>query len=165
MRVGFGYDVHRLIKGRRLVLGGVDVPHEVGVLGHSDGDVLAHAVADALLGAAALGDIGSHFPDTSDEWRDADSIKMLNRVGDLVAEAGYRTVNVDATVALERPRLRDFIDSMRANLASAMGIDVSAVSVKATTTERLGFEGREEGVAAYAVCLIEKRSNQLGKHD
>jgi len=158
MRVGFGYDVHRLIEGRRLVLGGVDVPHEVGVLGHSDGDVLAHAVADALLGAAALGDIGSHFPDTSDEWRDADSIKLLTRVGDLVAEAGYRTVNVDATVALERPRLRDFIDSMRANLASAMRIDVNAVSVKATTTERLGFEGREEGVSAYAVCLIEQQS-------
>ncbi len=160
MRVGFGYDVHRLIEGRRLVLGGVDVPHEVGVLGHSDGDVLAHAVADALLGAAALGDIGSHFPDTSDEWRDADSIKLLTRVGDLIAEAGYRTVNVDATVALERPRLRDFIDSMRANLASAMRIDVNAVSVKATTTERLGFEGREEGVSAYAVCLIEQQSEQ-----
>lgn len=159
MRVGFGYDVHRLVEGRRLVLGGVDVPHEVGVLGHSDGDVLAHAVMDALLGAAALGDIGSHFPDTSDEWRHADSLGLLGRVRDLIEASGYRPVNVDVTVSLQRPRLRPFIDAIRRNLAATLGTDVESVSVKATTTEGLGFEGREQGVAAYAVCLIDKRSD------
>lgn len=165
MRIGFGYDVHRLVEGRSLILGGVDIPHDVGVLGHSDADVLAHAVADALLGAAALGDIGSHFPDTSDEWRDADSIKLLRCVSDLVASAGYKTVNVDATVAIQRPRLRPFIDAMRSNLASALSVNVEVVSVKATTTERLGFEGREEGVSAYAVCLIDNPSRQAESND
>lgn len=165
MRVGFGYDVHRLVEGRPLILGGVDIPHGSGLLGHSDADVLAHAIADALLGAAALGDIGTHFPDTSDEWRDAYSIDLLRRVSELISEAGYVTVNVDATVAMQRPRLRPFIDAMRSNLASALGVETGAVSVKATTTEQLGFEGREEGVSAYAVCLIDKRADRVARND
>jgi len=160
MRVGFGYDVHRLVEGRRLILGGVDIPHGSGLLGHSDADVLTHAVVDAMLGAAALGDIGTHFPDSSDAWRGADSIDLLRRVAGLISEAGYVTVNVDATVAMERPRLRPFIDAMCSNLAVALGVEIGAVSVKATTTEQLGFEGREEGVSAYAVCLIERRPGQ-----
>ena len=160
MRVGFGYDVHRLVEGRRLILGGVDIPHGSGLLGHSDADVLTHAVVDAMLGAAALGDIGTHFPDSSDAWRGADSIDLLRRVAGLISEAAYVTVNVDATVAMERPRLRPFIDAMRSNLAVALGVEIGAVSVKATTTEQLGFEGREEGVSAYAVCLIERRPGQ-----
>ncbi|HUF09954.1 MAG TPA: 2-C-methyl-D-erythritol 2,4-cyclodiphosphate synthase [Rhodothermales bacterium] len=165
MRVGFGYDVHRLVEGRRLILGGVDIPHGSGLIGHSDADVLAHAMADALLGAAALGDIGTHFPNTSDEWRDADSMDLLRRVSGLISEAGYVTVNVDATVAMQRPRLRPFIDAMRSNLASALGVEIGAISVKATTTEQLGFEGREEGVTAYAVCLIERRPGREGRND
>jgi len=162
MRVGFGYDVHKLVEGRRLVLGGVDVPHERGVLGHSDGDVLAHAVADALLGAAALGDIGKHFPDTAAEWKNADSIVLLGKVRVLVDQAGYDVVNVDATLALQRPKVLPFIDAMRANLARALRLTEANVSVKATTTEKLGFEGREEGVSAYAVCLIERRPDGDG---
>ncbi len=162
MRVGFGYDVHRLVEGRPLILGGVDVPHERGVLGHSDGDVLAHAIADALLGAAALGDIGKHFPDTAAEWKDADSIELLARVRELIHEAGYEVVNVDATLALQRPKVRPFIDAMRTKLALALELTVEEVSVKATTTEKLGFEGREEGVSAYAVCLIERRTQAHG---
>ena len=162
MRVGFGYDVHRLVEGRRLILGGVEVPHERGVLGHSDGDVLAHAIADALLGAAALGDIGKHFPDTAAEWKDADSIELLAKVRELIHEAGYDVVNVDATLALQRPKIRPFIDAMRTKLALALGLTVEEVSVKATTTEKLGFEGREEGVSAYAVCLIERRMQAHG---
>jgi len=162
MRVGFGYDVHRLVEGRPLILGGVDVPHERGVLGHSDGDMLAHAIADALLGAAALGDIGKHFPDTAAEWKDADSIELLARVRELIHEAGYEVVNVDATLALQRPKVRPFIDAMRTKLALALELTVEEVSVKATTTEKLGFEGREEGVSAYAVCLIERRTQAHG---
>ena len=165
MRVGLGYDVHRLVEGRALILGGVGIPHGSGLLGHSDADVLAHAITDALLGAAALGDIGTHFPDSSDEWRHADSIDLLRRVAGLISEAGYVTVNVDATVAMERPRLRPFIDAMRSNLAMALGVEIGAVSVKATTTEQLGFEGREEGVSAYAVCLIERRPGREGRND
>lgn len=165
VRVGFGYDVHRLGPGRRLVLGGVNVPHETGAVGHSDADVLAHAVADALLGAAALGDIGVHFPNTSDEWKDADSLDLLRRVSSMVADKGFSTVNVDATIALERPKLRPYIDAMRANLASVLGIETGDVSVKATTTERLGFEGREEGVSAYAVCLIRSRHTDPSPDD
>ena len=154
MRIGFGYDVHRLVEGRPLVLGGVRVPHESGLEGHSDADVLLHAIADALLGAAALGDIGVHFPDTDTRWRDADSRMLLGEVGRKVEEAGYRIVNIDATVALQRPRLRPYIDTMRHNIAEVLDLELGQVSVKATTTERLGFVGTEAGAAASAVCLL-----------
>ena len=154
MRIGYGYDVHRLVEGRPLVLGGVRVPHEWGLEGHSDVDVLLHAIADALLGAAALGDIGVHFPDTDTRWRDADSRMLLGEVGRKVDEAGYRIVNIDATVALQRPRLRPYIDTMRHNIAEVLDLDLGQVSVKATTTERLGFVGTEAGAAASAVCLL-----------
>ncbi|MCA0268607.1 MAG: 2-C-methyl-D-erythritol 2,4-cyclodiphosphate synthase [Bacteroidetes bacterium] len=154
MRIGFGYDVHRLAPGRPMVLGGVRLDHPVGPDGHSDADVVLHAVCDALLGAAALGDIGQHFPNTDDRWRGADSRVLLREVARLVAEAGYRVGNVDAMVALERPKLRPHIDAMRANLAADLDVGVSSVSVKAGTNERMGFVGREEGVAAYAVCLL-----------
>ena len=157
MRIGYGYDVHRLVEGRPLVLGGVRVPHEWGLEGHSDADVLLHAIADALLGAAALGDIGVHFPDTDARWRDADSRMLLGEVGRKVEEAGYRIVNIDATVALQRPRLRPYIDTMRHNIAEVLDLDLGQVSVKATTTERLGFVGTEAGAAASAVCLLNQR--------
>lgn len=156
MRIGYGYDVHRLVEGRPLVLGGVTIPHERGLDGHSDADVLLHAVADALLGAAALGDIGLLFPDTSDEWAGADSFELLATVRRRVADEGYRVANVDATVALQRPKLRPHIDAMRARIAEALMIEAGRVSVKATTTERLGFVGEEAGAAAHAVCLIER---------
>jgi 2-C-methyl-D-erythritol 2,4-cyclodiphosphate synthase len=154
MRIGFGYDVHRLVEGRPLILGGVTVPHETGLAGHSDADVLLHAITDALLGAAALGDIGLHFPDTDERWRDADSKMLLQAAYERVREAGYRVGNVDTTVALQRPRLRPFIDAMRAEVAGVLGVEIGCVSVKATTTERLGFVGAEAGAAAYAVCLL-----------
>ncbi len=153
-RVGIGYDVHRLVPNRKLIIGGVHVPSDVGLAGHSDADVLLHAVSDALLGAAALGDIGLHFPDTDEEWRDADSLKLLAAVGDLIRDRGYDVINIDATVVLESPKLRPYIDQMRMNIAQATGIDVGAVSVKATTSERIGFVGREEGASAQAVCLL-----------
>ena len=155
MRIGIGYDVHRLTEGRPLILGGVRVEHERGLDGHSDADVLVHAIIDALLGAAALGDIGQHFPDTDPEWRGADSMKLLGGVMERIAEAGYRVGNVDAVVVLQRPKLRPHIDAMRANLAGALGVGVGRVSVKATTGEKMGFAGREEGAAAHAVCLLE----------
>lgn len=157
MRIGYGYDVHRLVEGRPLILGGVRVPHKCGLDGHSDADVLLHAIADALLGAAALGDIGTHFPDTDVRWRDADSQMLLREVGRKVEEAGYRIVNIDATVALQRPRLRPYIDTMRHNIADVLDLDLGQVSVKATTTERLGFVGSEAGAAASAVCLLNQR--------
>lgn len=156
-RVGFGYDVHPFDEERPLILGGVTIPHDRGLAGHSDADVLLHAVADALLGAAALGDLGSHFPDTDDRWRGADSRDLLAEVVQRVEQAGFRVVNVDATVALQRPKLRPHVDAMRRNVARVLGVEVDRVSVKATTTERLGFVGREEGVAAYAVCALEER--------
>ena len=155
MRIGHGYDVHRLVEGRRLILGGVDIPFEKGLLGHSDADVLAHAISDALLGAAAMGDIGKHFPDTDDKWKDADSLKLLSAVCDMLREKGYKISNVDATVLAQRPKLRPYIDTMRENLAAACGIDVDAMSVKATTEEGLGFTGTGEGVAVHAVALID----------
>lgn len=158
MRVGFGYDVHRLVEGRTLILGGVTIPHDTGLDGHSDADVLLHAIADALLGAAALGDIGSHFPDTDDAWKGADSMDLLARVAASVHEAGYRISNVDTTVALQRPKLRSHIDAMRQNIAAALDLSVGQVSVKATTTERLGFVGQEEGASAYAVCMIDEQN-------
>ncbi len=158
MRVGFGYDVHRLVEGRPLIIGGVTVPHETGLDGHSDADVLLHALADALLGAAALGDIGLLFPDTDEEWRGADSAELLREVARRVRAEGYRIANVDATVALQRPKLRPHIDAMRETIAAVLEMGVGTVSVKATTTERLGFVGSEAGAAAYAVCLIERKA-------
>ncbi len=155
MRIGHGYDVHRLTAGRRLILGGVEIPYEKGLLGHSDADVLLHAVADALLGAAALGDIGQHFPDTDPRYRGADSRKLLAAVGKLLAQAGYRPVNIDATVLCQAPKLAPHIPVMRQNIAAALGMDVGKVSVKATTEEHLGFTGSGEGIAAHAVALIE----------
>ncbi len=154
MRIGMGYDVHRLVAGRPLIIGGVTIPHETGLDGHSDADVLLHAITDALLGAAALGDIGLHFPDTDNRWKGADSRDLLRETVRVVAEAGFVVGNVDATVALQRPRLRPHIDAMRACIAEVLGISLQAVSVKATTTERLGFVGTEAGAAAYAVCLL-----------
>lgn len=154
MRIGIGYDVHRLAPGRPLILGGVRIEHALGLDGHSDADVLVHAVIDAMLGAAALGDIGQHFPDTDPAWQGADSMKLLAHVGTLVGEAGYRVGNVDAVVVLQRPKLRPHIDAMRASLAAVLGVEVGQVSVKATTGEKMGFAGREEGAAAHAVCLL-----------
>ena len=156
LRIGHGYDVHRLTEGRPLILGGVAVPFDRGLLGHSDADVLVHAVMDALLGAAALGDIGRLFPDTDPAYAGADSIVLLRRVTEVLAEQGFALVNVDATVLAQRPRLAPYIPEMRRALALAMGMDVSRVSVKATTEEGLGFTGRGEGMAAHAVALIEK---------
>jgi 2-C-methyl-D-erythritol 2,4-cyclodiphosphate synthase len=154
---GIGWDSHRFAPGRRLVLGGVDVPHDRGLTGHSDADVLTHAIIDALLGAAGLGDIGQHFPDTDERWRDADSLALLRAVVEHVAAAGLRVVHVDATVALERPRLGPHRDAIRARLAEGLGVDGAHVNVKATTGEGMGFVGREEGVAALAVATLEPR--------
>jgi 2-C-methyl-D-erythritol 2,4-cyclodiphosphate synthase len=156
-RIGHGYDVHALGEGLRLVLGGVEIPHTKGCIAHSDGDVLIHALCDALLGAAALGDIGKHFPDSSDEFKGIDSTKLLERVVLLLAENGYGVGNVDMTIAMQRPKLRPYIDVMRERIAACIGIDSDCVSVKATTTEHLGFEGEEKGVSATAVALIYKR--------
>ena len=153
-RVGFGYDVHKLVKGRALILGGVEIPFERGLLGHSDADVLAHAIGDALLGAAALGDIGRHFPDTDEQYREVDSLWLLQQIVMRIADAGFEIGNVDATVVAQRPKLAPHIDAMRQQLSRALGIDRNGVSVKATTSERLGFMGREEGIAAQAVVLI-----------
>ena len=153
-RIGHGYDVHVLKEGLRLVLGGIQIPHTKGCVAHSDGDVLIHALCDALLGAAALGDIGLHFPDSSDEFKGIDSRVLLRRVTALLREKGYRIGNVDCTIRMQQPKLRPHIDRMRETLAADMEIDVGRVSVKATTTERLGFEGREEGVSVSAVALI-----------
>ncbi len=156
MRIGHGYDVHKLVSGRRLILGGVDIPHELGLLGHSDADVLTHAVMDALLGAAALGDIGRHFPDTDPAYAGADSLKLLQAVMGLLKEHGYRLGNVDATVLAQAPKLAPHIPRMRENLAAAMAVDVGQVSVKATTEEGLGFTGEKQGIAAHAVALLEE---------
>ncbi len=156
VRIGHGYDVHRLVAERPLILGGVTIPYEKGLLGHSDADVLAHAVSDALLGAAALGDIGGMFPDTDPQYAGADSLKLLSAVVAAVHEAGYVPVNIDATVLAQTPKLKPHIPLMREKLAKACGLSVEAVSVKATTEEGLGFTGNGEGMAAHAVCLIEK---------
>ncbi len=155
-RFGMGYDVHRLVAGRKLILGGVTVPHEKGLLGHSDADVLLHAVADALLGAAALGDIGRHFPDTDPKYAGADSGKLLAHVASLLKEKGYRVGNVDCTIVAQRPKLKDYIPAMQENIARILGVTLGDVNVKATTEEKLGFTGSEEGISAYAVAGIEK---------
>ncbi|MBE6200966.1 MAG: 2-C-methyl-D-erythritol 2,4-cyclodiphosphate synthase [Rikenellaceae bacterium] len=158
MRVGFGYDVHALGEGLKLFLGGVEIPSEVGCIAHSDGDVAIHALCDALLGSVAAGDIGKHFPDTSSEFKGIDSKILLERTIDILHKEGYKVVNVDITIALERPKLRPYIDTMRSTLAATMGINDEAVSIKATTTEKLGFTGRSEGIAAYAVALVDELS-------
>ena len=155
LRIGQGYDVHRLVSGRRLVVGGVEIPHETGLLGHSDADVLLHAISDALLGAAAMGDIGCLFPDNDCRFKDADSLVLLSAVAEKLKESGFSIVNIDCTLIAQKPKMRPYIDEMRANIARACGISVEFVSVKATTEEGLGFSGREEGMAAQAICLIE----------
>ena len=157
LRIGHGYDVHRLTEGRRLILGGVEVPYEKGLLGHSDADVLTHAVMDALLGAAALGDIGQHFPDNDPAYAGADSLELARHVARILSEHGCRVENIDATILCQRPKLAPHIPAMRANLAAAFGLPVDAVSVKATTEEHLGFTGEGLGIAAHAVALIETR--------
>ena len=154
MRIGQGYDVHRLTEGRKLILGGVDIPYEKGLDGHSDADVLVHAIMDAILGAAALGDIGLLFPDNDDAYLGADSLKLLHTVGERVRAAGYEIGNIDSTVIAQRPKLRPYIDEMRGNISKALNIDISRVSVKATTEEHLGFTGRMEGIAAQAAALL-----------
>ncbi len=155
MRVGMGYDVHRLVEERRLILGGVEIPYEKGLLGHSDADVLLHAIMDAMLGAAALGDIGRHFPDTEPAYKGADSMVLLEACREKILAAGYRVHNLDALICAQAPKMAPHIETMRANIARALQLDVDAVNVKATTTERLGFVGDGSGISAYAVCLLE----------
>lgn len=155
MRIGHGYDVHRLAENRKLILGGVEIPFEKGLLGHSDADVLLHAISDALLGAAALGDIGKLFPDNDPKYEGADSLVLLKKVYEEVQKSGFHAVNIDATVLCQRPKLRSYIDGMRKNIAEVCGLEIGAVSVKATTEEGLGFTGSGEGIAAHAVCLLE----------
>lgn len=154
MRIGTGYDVHRLEEGYRLIIGGVEIPYEKGLKGHSDADVLVHAVMDALLGAAALGDIGKLFPDTDERYRGISSLKLLARVGEVLSENGFRVENIDATIIAQAPKMRPYIDKMRQNMADTLGIDLSQVSVKATTEEHLGFTGRGEGISAQAAALL-----------
>lgn len=159
MRVGMGYDVHRLEENRKLILGGVEIPYEKGLLGHSDADVLVHAVMDSLLGAAALGDIGKHFPDTDEKYKDADSIKLLALVGELIDKENMLISNIDATVIAQNPKLAPYIQDMRANMAAALKIDTKQINIKATTEEKLGFTGEGRGISAQAVCLLEEVSN------
>lgn len=156
MRVGIGYDVHVLVEGRKLVLGGIEIPHEKGLLGHSDADVLIHAVMDALLGAAGLGDIGEHFPDNDDRYQDISSVLLLNKVKKLLAEKGFRLHNLDCVILAETPKLAPYREKMRNNLADQLDVDIANVNIKATTTEGLGFTGRKEGIAAQAVCTIKR---------
>ena len=156
MRIGHGYDVHKLVEGRKLIIGGVEIPHTLGLLGHSDADVLTHAVMDAILGAAAMGDIGRHFPDNDNSFKDIDSQILLKRVMELVRGKGYEIVNLDATIIAQKPKLSPHIPVMVETLAANMGIETDQINIKATTEERLGFTGREEGISAHCVCLIEK---------
>lgn len=156
MRIGHGYDVHRLVEGRDLILGGVKIPYEKGLLGHSDADVLLHAVSDALLGAAGLGDIGRHFPDTDPKYKGADSLELLRQVYRKVSEKGYRVGNIDVTMIAQRPKLKDYIPQMQANIAAAVEAEPDRVNVKATTEEKLGFTGTGEGMSCHAVCLLEE---------
>ncbi len=159
MRIGNGYDVHKLTEGRKLILGGVDIPYEKGLLGHSDADVLIHAIMDALLGALALGDIGKLFPDTSSDFKDISSILLLKKVNEVLKKENYAIINIDSIIAAQSPKLAPYIDIMRENIAQALDIPVENISVKATTTEHLGFEGRGEGISSYAVCLLQKKDN------
>ena len=159
MRVGMGYDVHRLAEDRKMILGGVEIPYEKGLLGHSDADVLVHAIMDALLGAAALGDIGKHFPDTDPEYKGISSIRLLKHVGGLLDENRYMIENIDATIIAQRPKMRPYIDTMRQNIADALCIEIDQVNVKATTDEGLGFTGDGEGISSQAICAIEKYTN------
>lgn len=156
MRVGLGYDVHRLEEGRACIIGGVDIPYERGLLGHSDADVLSHAIGDAILGAARCGDLGKHFPPSDDRWKDADSLELLRQIVRIVGDAGFRIVDVDSVIIAQEPKMSPHREQMRANIADALGVPVDAVGVKATTTEWLGFEGRGEGIAAQAVALLEE---------
>lgn len=156
IRIGHGYDVHAFAENRKCIIGGVEIPYEKGLLGHSDADVLLHAISDSLLGAAALGDIGKHFPDTDPEYKGADSLKLLSSVVKLIEDRGYKVINIDATVIAQAPKLATHIVAMRENIAKALNVDVDFVSVKATTEEKLGFTGRKEGISAHCVCLIEK---------
>ena len=156
MRIGHGYDVHRLVEGRDLILGGVKIPYEKGLLGHSDADVLLHAVSDALLGAAGLGDIGRHFPDTDPQYKGADSLELLRQVYRKISEKGYRVGNIDVTMIAQKPKLKDYIPQMQANIAAAVGTALDRVNVKATTEEKLGFTGTGEGMSCHAVCLLEE---------
>ena len=155
-RVGHGYDVHRLTEGRKLILGGVDVPYSLGLLGHSDADVLVHAIMDALLGACGLGDIGRHFPDSSEEFRGISSLILLSRVKSIIESEGYTVVNVDATLVLQRPKVSPYIDEMKSNIATVLCVETDRINVKATTEEHLGFTGRGEGISAHAVAMIKK---------
>ena len=161
MRVGMGYDVHKLVEGRKLIIGGVDIPYEKGLLGHSDADVLLHAIMDALLGAAALGDIGKHFPDTDERYKGASSIELLKTVGGLLDENNFIIENIDATIIAQKPKMRPYIDTMRGNIAGALGIDINQVNVKATTEEGLGFTGSGEGISSQAICSLNTVSNYI----
>lgn len=154
MRIGFGYDVHTLVKGRPLIIGGVKIPYEYGLLGHSDADVLIHSVMDGIFGAMASGDIGGHFPDTEDEYKDIDSMILLKRTKKIMDDSGYEIGNIDTTVAAQAPKLAPYIQEMRNNIGKALGVSSDRISVKATTTEHLGFEGRQEGISSYCVCLL-----------
>ena len=154
MRVGMGYDVHKLVEGRDLILGGVKIPHTLGLLGHSDADVLLHAIMDALLGAAALGDIGKHFPDTDPQYKGISSIRLLEHVAKLIEEKGYIVENIDATIIAQKPKMRPYIEEMEKNIATALHIDVSQINVKATTEEGLGFTGAEQGISSQAICAL-----------
>lgn len=156
MRMGIGYDVHKLVEGRRLILAGVDIPHKLGLLGHSDADVLVHAIMDSILGAMALKDIGYHFPDTDDEYKDISSLELLSRVKEMMDKNGYEIINIDSVVAAESPKLAPYIDEMREKIARVLGTDIGNINIKATTTEKLGFIGREEGISSQAVCLLKE---------
>lgn len=156
MRIGFGYDVHQLIENRKLILGGVEIPFEKGLLGHSDADVLIHAIMDSILGALALGDIGKHFPDTDQKYKDISSLVLLENVYNLMKEYEYEIGNIDATIGAQRPKLATYIDEMRLNISKVLNTDIDNINVKATTTEKLGFIGREEGISSYSICLLKK---------
>ncbi|MBE7048547.1 MAG: 2-C-methyl-D-erythritol 2,4-cyclodiphosphate synthase [Ruminococcaceae bacterium] len=158
MRIGHGYDVHRLVTGRPLMIGGIEIPYEKGLLGHSDADVLLHALMDAMLGALALGDIGTHFPDTDDSYRGANSLHLLNKVNDLIHQQGYTVTNADITLLAQAPKLAPYIANMRATIAKTLQLPLASISVKATTTEKLGYEGRGEGISCHAVCLLKNLS-------
>lgn len=159
MRVGIGYDVHKLIDGRKLIIGGVEIPYEKGLMGHSDADVLVHAIMDALLGAAALGDIGKHFPDTEPQYKDVSSIELLKRVAELIDEKGYIIENIDVTIIAQKPKMLPYIEQMRVNVANTLGLLVNQVNIKATTEEGLGFTGSGEGISSQAICALEKITN------